>query len=480
MDAPAVSAGLEVPTYTRDRRKRRAIIASIITGTTIEWYDFYLYGALSSAMAPHFFPSGSPISTWLIGLAVWATGFVIRPVGAVYFGRMGDLQGRKSAFLITLLLMCGATTAIGFLPGYERVGILAPALLVLMRLLQGFALGGEYGGAAIYVAESVPDGERGYYTSYVQITATLGLFVSMVLVSAVQSYLGPSEFAAWGWRLPFIFSAFLLGIAGWVRARLGESPLWERLRLAHRLSKEPLLDVGRNWRKLALALFGATAGQGVIWYTAQFFSKQFMVQLLGIPARTATSIVVIALLCGMPFFVVFGALSDVIGRKRLMVAGNLAAAIGFFPIYRGMQLLSNPLNEVGMTALVFLQVLLVTVTYGPIAAYLVELFPARSRYLSLSIPYHLGNGIFGGLTAYLASSIAVSANNKYLGLAFPCLVALSTAVVGALFLKETHRVRIWSEVRKGISAGTGSHVHPSSGVHLRPPSGVHFAPPPGA
>ena len=471
-----VSAGPEALTYTRDRTRRRALISSIITGTTIEWYDFYLYGSLFTVMQPHFFPTSNLISGWLIGLALYATGFVIRPVGAAYFGRLGDLRGRKSAFLATLLLMGGATTAIGLLPGYERVGVLAPALLVLMRLLQGFALGGEYGGAVIYGAENVPDGERGYYTSYVQITATLGLFVSMIIQLAVRNYLGPNDFAVWGWRLPYVFSLFLLGIAGWVRSQLPESPLWERLRIENRLSREPLVDAARNWKKLALALFAATAGQGVIWYTAQFFSVQFMTKLLGIPAQKATLIAAVALLCGMPFFVVFGALSDQIGRKKLMVVGNLLAAIGFFPIYRAMQVLSNPLNEVAMTALVFAQVLLVTMTYGPIAAFLVELFPARSRYVSLSIPYHLGNGIFGGLTGDLASSIAVSANNKFVGLAFPCTVALLTAVLGALFLPETSRTRIWSELRRSTGSGSGPYPVRSGGFAHRAPSGVHLVP----
>jgi MFS family permease len=474
----AASAGSEFPTYTRNRATRRAIIASIITGTTIEWYDFYLYGTLFGAMQPHFFPTSNLVSGWLIGLALYATGFVIRPVGAVYFGRLGDLRGRKSAFLTTLLIMGGATTAIGILPGYEKVGVLAPALLVLMRLLQGFALGGEYGGAAIFVAENVPDGERGYYTSYVQITATLGLFISLIVVEAVQHYMSPADYAAWGWRLPFIFSLFLLGIAGWVRAQLVETPLWEGLRLQNRLSREPLVEAGRNWKKLALALFGATAGQGVIWYTAQFFSLQFMTKLLGVPTTKARFIVATALLCAMPFFVVFGALSDQIGRKRLMVVGNLLAAISFFPIYRAMQIVSNPLNEAAMTGLVFVQVLLVTVTYGPIAAFLVEYFPARYRYTSLSIPYHLGNGIFGGLTAYLASSIAVSANNKFVGLAFPCLVALLTAAVGGWFLPETSRTRIWAELRRG-GGGSGSgpySVREPTGEH-RAPSGVHLVPP---
>ena len=476
MLASAASTGSEPPTYTRDRAQRRAIIASITTGTTIEWYDFYLYVSLLPAMQSHFFPTSSPISGWLYSLAAYATGFVIRPVGAVYFGRLGDLRGRKSAFLITLLLMGGATFAIGILPGYERVGLLAPALLVLMRLLQGFALGGEYGGAAIFVAENVPDGERGYYTSYVQVTATLGLFISILLVEAARHFLNPADFNAVGWRLPYFFSLFLVGVAGWVRARLGESPLWERLRLDNRLAREPLVDAARNWKKLALALFGATAGQGVIWYTAQFFSLQFMTKLAGVPATPASIILAMALLCGMPFFVFFGALSDRIGRKQLMVVGNLLAAISFFPIYVGMQHFSKPLNEPAMAALILVQVLLVTMTYGPIAAFLVEFFPARSRYVSLSIPYHLGNGIFGGLIPYISSSISVSANNKFVGLAFPCFVALLTAGVGALFLPETSRIRIWAEVRR---TGTGSGPYPvrePTGEHSAP-SGVHLVPP---
>jgi MFS family permease len=290
MRAPAaVAAAPETLTYTRDRRKRRAIIASIITGTTIEWYDFYLFGSLLKVIGPHFFKASNPYTGLLTWLAVYATGFLIRPVGAAFFGRLGDLKGRKAAFLATLLMMGGATTAIGLLPGYATIGVFAPALLVLMRLVQGFALGGEYGGAVIFVAENVPDGERGYYTSYVQVTATLGLFISMVVVAAVQSYLGPDDFSTWGWRLPFVFSMFLLAIAGWVRAQLGESPLWESLKRQNRLSRAPLAEAGRNWRKLALALFAATAGQGVVWYTAQFVSNVYLVSLLHVPANTATS-----------------------------------------------------------------------------------------------------------------------------------------------------------------------------------------------
>jgi len=478
MLASGASIGSETPTYTRDRAKRRAIIAAIITGTTIEWYDFYLFAALGKVIGPHFFQTSNQFKALLTWLATYATGFLIRPVGAAYFGRLGDLKGRKAAFLATLLLMGGATTAIGLIPGYSTIGALAPALLVLMRLVQGFALGGEYGGAVIFVAENVPDGERGYYTSYVQVTATLGLFISLVVVAGVRNYMGPGDFAGWGWRLPFLFSLFLLAIAGWARSRLGESPLWERLKLENRLSAEPLAEAGRNWRKLALTLFAATAGQGVVWYTAQFVSHIFLTSFLKVPANTATGIMAVALACGMPFFIVFGALSDRIGRKTLMVTGNLLAAISFFPIYRAMQAVSNPLNEALMTALVLVQVLLVTMVYGPIAAYLVESFPARSRYTCLSLPYHLGNGIFGGLTGYIATTIAVKANNMYLGLVFPCAVALITAALGALFLKETSRTRIWSEVRsRGTGSGSGPYpTREPTGPH-RSPSGVHLVPP---
>jgi len=477
MTAPAVSGPAPL-TYTRDRRRRRALIASIITGTIIEWYDFYLYATLLTVMQPYFFPSSNPLTGWLVALAANATGFLIRPVGAVFFGRMGDLQGRKSAFFVTLLLMGGSTTVIGLLPSYERIGVLAPILLVAMRLLQGFALGGEYGGAVIYVAENVPDGERGYYTSFVQTTATVGLFISMVTILGVQQYLGPTDFARVGWRIPFVFSFFLLAIAGWVRANLVETPIWERMRREHHLSPEPLVDAATSWKKLVIALFGATAGQGVIWYTAQFYSTLFMTKTLGLPRETAWLVLSVALLCGIPLFIVFGALSDQVGRKRLMVAGNLLAAISFGPIYILMSKAAAPFNPVLMTVLVFAQVVLVTMTYGPIAAFLAEWFPARSRYISLSIPYHLGNGIFGGLIPILATKLAFGANNRYVGLLWPCGVALMTAIVGAFFLPETHRIRIWGERRKGSGSGTGPHpVREPTGPHQRAPSGVHPVPP---
>jgi MFS family permease len=478
MVAPAVPAGSEALTYTRDPRRRRALIASIITGTTIEWYDFYLYGTLLTVMQPAFFPGDSALAGWLKGLALNATGFLIRPVGAVFFGRLGDLAGRKSAFLVTLLIMGGATTGIGLLPTYATIGVAAPILLVVMRLLQGFAMGGEYGGAAIYVAENVPDGERGYYTSFVQTTATVGLLVSMATILGVQRFLGTAEFERWGWKLPFLFSLFLLAIAGWVRTNLSESPLWEQMRLQKRLSPEPLVDAALSWKKLVIALFGATAGQGVIWYTAQVYSTVFMTKSLGLPRETAWTVLSVALICAIPLFIVFGALSDRIGRKRLMVTGNLLAAVSFVPIYILMSRAAAPFNAVLMTALVFVQVVLVTMTYGPIAAFLTEWFPARSRYISLSIPYHLGNGVFGGLVPVLAANLSFGTNNRYVGLVWPCGVALMTAVIGALFLPETSRIRIWSELRKRPGSGTGPYPRrEQTGPLDRPPSGVHLVPP---
>ena len=478
MVAPAVSAGSEALTYTRDRRKRRALIASIITGTTIEWYDFYLYFILLTVMQPAFFPGTDSLAGWLKGLAANATGFLIRPVGAVFFGRLGDLAGRKSAFLVTLLLMGGATTAIGLLPSYAKIGVAAPILLVVMRLLQGFALGGEYGGAATYVAENVPDGERGYYTSFVQTTASVGLLVAMATILGVQRIMGTEDFERWGWSLPFVFSLFLLAVAGWVRTNLGESPLWEEMRRQNRLSPEPLVDAALNWKKLVIALFGATAGQGVIWYTAQFYSTVFMTKSLGLPREIAWTVLSVALICAIPLFIVFGALSDRIGRKRMMVTGNLLAAISFIPIYILMSKAAAPFNAVLMTGLVFLQVVLVTMTYGPIAAFLTEWFPARSRYISLSIPYHLGNGVFGGLVPVLAANLSFGTNNRYIGLLWPCGIALMTAVIGALFLPETSRIRIWSEVRKRSSSGTGPYpTREPTGPRDRPPSGVHLVPP---
>jgi len=355
---------------------------------------------------------------------------------------------RKRAFFATLLLMGSATTAIAFLPTYEQIGLLAPLLLVVFRMLQGFALGGEYGGAATFIAENVPDAERGFYTSFVQVTATLGLFLTLVVLLAIRNAMGEPAFKEWGWRFAWVASLFLLGIAMYVRLRLKESPLWERLRAERRLSPDPVLESfsGGNGRAMLLALFGATAGQGVVWYTAQFYAFVWMQNTLKVPPATASVVVAVALLCAMPFFIVVGQLSDLIGRKKLIVLGNLLAAATFFPLFRAMAAAASPLNPVLLTFLVFLQVLLVTLVYGPIAALLVEQFPGRVRYTAASLPYHLGNGWFGGSVPLVANYLVARSGNIYSGLLYPIAVAALSGLVGLIWLRETRETRIWAEV----------------------------------
>jgi MFS family permease len=442
--APAAAA---VP-YTRNRAERSRIIIAVVTGTTIEWYDFYLYSALLFVMTEQFFPKGDATAALLAALALHLTGFIIRPVGALFFGRLGDLHGRKRAFFATLLLMGAATTAIAFLPTYDQIGLAAPFLLVVFRLLQGFALGGEYGGAATFIAENVPDAERGFYTSFLQVTATLGFFLSLVVLLGIRNGMGEAAFQEWGWRFAWVASLFLLGISMYVRLRLQESPLWERLRAERRLSPDPVLEsfAGANGRAMLVALFGATAGQGVVWYTAQFYAFVWMQNSLKVPAATASVVVAVALLCAMPFFVVVGQLSDLIGRKKLIVLGNLLAAVTFFPLFRAMASAAQPLNPVLLTFLVFLQVLLVTLVYGPMAALLVELFPGRVRYTAASLPYHLGNGWFGGSVPLVANYVVARTGNIYSGLLFPISVAALSGLVGLVWLRETRETRIWAEV----------------------------------
>jgi MFS family permease len=425
------------------------VIFAAAAGTMIEWYDFYIFGSLATIMSGLFFPKENPTAGFLLTLATFATGFAVRPFGAIVFGRVGDLVGRKYAFLVTLLIMGGATFVIGVLPTYEQVGILAPLLLVLLRLVQGLALGGEYGGAAVYVAEHVPDNKRGFYTSFIQTTATLGLFVSLGVILIVRSLMPEADFKQWGWRVPFLLSVLLVAMSLWIRMRLKESPLFTQLKTAGGASTTPLRDSlgsGKNWRVILLVLFGAAAGQAVVWYTGQFYALFFLQQVLKVEFRTASIIVAVALALATPFFIVFGALSDRIGRKKVMMAGNLIAALSYYPIYRAMHAASQPLQPVTMTALVFLQVLFVTMVYGPIAAFLVEAFPAKIRYTSLSLPYHIGNGWFGGFTPFIATWVVTRTGNIYAGLWYPIAIASITFVVGSLFLKESKDVRIWDEV----------------------------------
>jgi MFS family permease len=442
--SPASDAGEGAPSVW-------GVIGAAAAGTVIEWYDFYIFGSLATILSGHFFPKENPTAAFLSTLATFATGFIVRPFGAVVFGRVGDLVGRKYAFLVTLILMGGSTAAIGLIPGYESIGLFAPLLLLLLRLLQGLALGGEYGGAAIYVAEHVEDKKRGFYTSFIQITATAGLFVSLGVILTVRQSLGEAAFTAWGWRVPFLLSVLLVGLSLYIRLRLKESPLFSRLKQSGKTSNAPIKDSlgsGRNWKLMLLALFGATAGQGVVWYTGQFYALYFLQKSLKVDFLTSNIVVSCALVLGAPFFVVFGALSDRIGRKPIMLAGNLLAVVCYIPIYMAMKASSAPPNVAVLVALVWIQVLFVTMVYGPIAAFLVELFPGKIRYTSLSLPYHLGNGVFGGLTPLIGTAIVQSTGNLYAGLFYPMAIASITFVVGALFLPETRDRSIWQEVEE--------------------------------
>jgi MFS family permease len=475
------------------------VIAASSVGTMIEWYDFYIFGSLAAVMAPLFYPPGNETLAYFAYLSTFAVGFVVRPFGALFFGRIGDLVGRKYAFLITLLIMGGATAVIGLLPTYERaakygVGMAAPIALLLIRVLQGLALGGEYGGAAVYVAEHVPDGKRGFYTSFIQITATLGLFISLAVILLVQNSMSKDEFSAWGWRVPFLISILLVGISLYIRMRMKESPIFQHIKSSGMTSAKPLKEAFAHWHNLKhvlISLFGATAGQGVVWYTGQFYALFYLQTVLKVNATTSNYIVASALLLGMPFFVLSGALSDRIGRKKIMMAGCLLAAISYVPIYKAMQqaagsnvvtvasqknpvtgaitltalvdTVGTPAKEVlpfssfsdfvanpaarTLTLLVFIQVLFVTLVYGPIAAYLVEAFPAKIRYTALSLPYHIGNGVFGGLLPLIGLSMVAWTGNIYAGLYYPIIVASITFVTGSLLLRETHHVKIWKEVQ---------------------------------
>jgi len=445
---PAVAA--DAPTY-----RLPFVISAASMGTMIEWYDFYIFGSMAFVINQLFFPNDNNLASLLATLATFATGFAVRPFGALVFGRVGDLVGRKYAFLVTVSVMGGATFLIGLLPTYAQIGVWAPFLLVVLRLLQGLALGGEYGGAAIYVAEHAPDGRRGYFTSFIQTTATVGLFLSILVVLGTRLSFGQQELQAWAWRIPFLLSAVLVVIALYVRWRLRETPLFSRLKDAGKNSSSPLKDslgTGSAWKFLLLVLFGATAGEAVVWYTGQFYALTVLQTQLGVPLVESNIIVAIALLVGTPLFLLFGHLSDKIGRKPIMLAGMLLS-VTYVPIYYIMQQFSKPPNIPILTLMVFVQVIYVTMVYGPIAAFLVEIFPAKIRYTSLSLPYHVGNGWFGGLLPLICVAIYASTvdpttkqGNIYLPLIYPIGVALISFVVGAFFLKESYLSRIWDEV----------------------------------
>jgi len=463
------------------------ILASSV-GTMIEWYDFYIFGSLAVVLSKKFYPTGNNTFALIAYLATFFVGFGVRPFGALFFGRIGDLVGRKYAFLVTLTVMGGGTFLIGCMPTFKTAGWFAPIGLIGIRVLQGLALGGEYGGAAIYVAEHVPDNKRGYWTSFIQITATLGLFFSLITVLLLQFYMTPANFQSYGWRIPFLASAVLVMISLYIRLKMKESPIFEQIKSSGMSSAQPLKDAFTHWPNLKLvliSLLGATAGQGVVWYTGQYYALFYLQSILKVNLRTGFIIVAVAMLIGMPFFTVFGALSDKIGRKKIILAGCLLAVLTYYPIYHAMEsaagnhvitfkstqnpvtkawtltpLTSDPADPTKLVPakeapnpnvpllilLVWIQVIYVTMVYGPIAAYLVEAFPAKIRYTSFSLPYHIGNGIFGGLVPLVGLSVCAATGNIYAGLWYPMVVAAMTFVVGSILLKETVNVKIWTEI----------------------------------
>jgi MFS family permease len=466
----------------------RVILGSAL-GTMIEWYDFFIFGSLATVLSLKFYPPGNDTFALIAYLATFAVGFLVRPFGALFFGRLGDLVGRRIAFILTLTIMGFSTASIGLLPSYHTAGWFSPIVLILIRMLQGLALGGEYGGAVVFVSEHVPDNKRGYYTSFIQLTASLGLFLSLAVIVATQQSMTPATFQDWGWRLPFLLSIVLVAMSLYIRWKMKESPIYAQIKAAGKHSTKPLTDAFTNWKNLKqvlTSLFGATAGQGVLWYTAQFYALFYLQTVLKLNAKSANIDVAIAILAGMPFYTVFGALSDRVGRKKIMMIALLLAAVTYIPIYNGMQRAAGnnvvsvssvkdtvtgaikltPLTPDAATGkllpareavnanhpmlifCVWLQLLLACMTYGPIAAYLVEAFPAKVRYTSVSLPYHLGNGVFGGLLPLIGLGLCATTGNIYAGLYYPMGVAALTFVIGMIFLRETHGTLIWDEAGK--------------------------------
>ena len=516
----------------------RLVIFASSLGTVFEWYDFYIYGTLGAILASKFFSGVAPTSAFIFTLLAFAAGFAVRPFGALVFGRLGDLVGRKYTFLVTMTLMGFGTFLIGVLPTYASIGIAAPILLIVLRLVQGLALGGEYGGAATYVAEHAPNGKRGLYTSWIQTTATLGLFMALLIILGIRTVMGETAFNDWGWRIPFLLSVVLLGVSVWIRLQLAESPAFQKMKDEGKQSKAPLKEAFGNWAngKIAiLALLGATAGEAVVWYGGQFYALFFLTQTIKVPAVQAQIMIVIALALATPGFILFGWLSDKIGRKPIMMAGFLLAVVTYFPLFQGITHFANPalekalaespvtvvadpaqcsfqlkltgteqytkacdvakstlvarsvnynnetaaagapvvvkvgsdsytagtpdfvknlnaaitkhgypasadVNQINypMTVLLlFILVVYVTMVYGPIAAWLVELFPTRIRYTGMSLPYHIGNGWFGGFLPATVFAIVAATGNIYSGLWYPIIIAAMSFVVALIFLPET-------------------------------------------
>ena len=462
------------------------IILGAATGTLIEWYDFFIFGSLTTLLALKFYPPGNDTFALIAYLATFAVGFLVRPFGALFFGSIGDLFGRRIAFIITLSIMGASTASIGLLPTYKTAGWLSPIILIAIRILQGLALGGEYGGAAVYVAEHVPDNRRGFYTSFIQITASAGLLTSLAVILTTQQGMSAASFQQWGWRLPFLLSLVLVSVSLYIRIRMKESPIFAQIKSAGMHSSQPLRDALTHWtnlKQILISLFGATAGQGVLWYTGSFYALFYLQTVLRLNPRTANIVIAFSLMAGIPFYVIFGALSDRIGRKKMMMAALLLAVVTVIPIYKGMRYAAgNNVVAVGsvkdrvtgairltpltvdsatgklvaapeatkanlplLSLLVWFQVLFGCMVYGPIAAYLVEAFPAKIRYTSISLPYHLGNGVFGGLVPLIGLTLCASTGNIFAGLYYPIGVAGLCFIVGMFLLKETHGTLIWEE-----------------------------------
>jgi MFS family permease len=427
------------PSPHSDARTLRRVVIASCSGTAIEWYDFFIFGTLAATLSQHFYAPGHPLNALLQTLATFAVGFAVRPFGALVFGHFGDRFGRKAAFLTTLLIMGGATAAIGILPGYDTIGAAAPITLVALRMLQGLALGGEYGGAAVYVAEHASRAKRGYYTSFIYTTGTIGLLISLLVVSAVRVGLGEEAFKAWGWRIPFLASLILVGLSYYIRAKLHESPVFAEMKAGNRHSSSPVREsfVGDGgWRVIAATLFGLLAGHAVVWYTGQFYALFFLQTILKVPLASAYTVVIAALILGAPFFVFFGWLSDKVGRKPILMSGLLLASISYYPLYRWMSASVNPFEPVTLTFIILLQVIFAAMVTGPLGAFLVDSFPPRVRYTSVSFVHHSGTGWFGGSLPLIATAVVAKTGNIYAGLIYPIVVAFMAFLIGMIFVRE--------------------------------------------